>query len=51
MRNLSLATGEKNRLGVRREALSLRGPSPALRLANAGDGVQEGFAPQGQVEQ
>ncbi|SRR6266404_9952618 len=30
MRNSSLATGEKNRLGVRRESSSLHGPSPAL---------------------
>jgi hypothetical protein len=33
MRNSSLATGGKNRLGVRREASPLRGLSPALRAA------------------
>src|SRR6266404_2287589 len=51
MRNSSLATGEKNRLGVRREALSLRGPNPALGPVKTADIVQEVFAPEGQVEE
>ena len=50
MRNLSLATGEKNRLSVRRKASSLRDPSPGLRAAKIAGAVQEVFAPKGQVE-
>jgi hypothetical protein len=44
MRNSSLATGGKNRFGVRREALPLGGPSPVLRTTKQSDVVQEVFA-------